>query len=83
MSDGIAPQGAGEAIGANAIVSEELQCPTCGSRRLRRLERKGFLQNKVYSFFGYYPWRCGACKASFYMKRRSFIKGTKEKKYVK
>lgn len=71
------------ALGERAHVLDGLQCSTCGSTRLRRLEREGFLQSKVYSFFGYYPWRCSTCKTSFLMKRRSLIKGAKETKYVK
>jgi hypothetical protein len=73
----------GEALGEHAIVRDKLQCPTCGSRRLRRLGREGILQTKVYSLLGYYPWRCGICKTSFYLRRRNIIKGTKEKKYGK
>lgn len=40
----------------------EIACPACGSRRLRRLPRSGFLQKRVYSFFGYYPWECPICR---------------------
>ena len=76
-------RGAEELLAEHAGIKEKWQCPTCGSRRLRRLERMGFLQNKVYSMFGYYPWRCGTCKTSFYLRRRSFLKGTREKEYFK
>ena len=83
MPGEIRPYIAEEALGKHAIGRGELRCPTCGSRRLRRQERKGFLQKRVYSFLGFYPWRCGTCKTNFYMRRRSITKGTKEKKYKK
>ena len=40
----------------------ELVCPDCGSRDLRRMRRTGFLQNKIYPMFGYYPWECALCR---------------------
>jgi hypothetical protein len=29
---------------------------------MRRLARSGVLQKYVFSFFGYYPWECFACR---------------------
>jgi transposase-like protein len=46
------------------------RCPRCDSENLRRLRRKGFLQGKIYSKFGYYPWRCTKCFSDFLLKRR-------------
>jgi hypothetical protein len=37
---------------------------------MRRLFRKGFLQNEVYSRLGYYPWECPFCKESQLIKKR-------------
>jgi predicted nucleic-acid-binding Zn-ribbon protein len=48
-------------------------CPKCGSR-LRRLERKGFLQIKVYPKFGYYPWECPVCRETSFLKKRYNLK---------
>jgi hypothetical protein len=45
-------------------------CPECGCKRLRRLARRGFLQRKVYSRFGYYPWECAACREPLLLKKR-------------
>ncbi len=50
--------------------SSELTCPKCGSGHLHRVERKGFLEKRIYSFFGYYPWRCHRCRQKFYLKKR-------------
>ncbi len=49
---------------SSEIASElsEIVCATCGSRRLRRLPRIGFLQQKVYPLMGYYPWECPICR---------------------
>ena len=38
-----------------------VRCDYCGNA-LRRLARQGFLQTKVYSRFGYYPWECPLCR---------------------
>ncbi|MBZ0266297.1 hypothetical protein K8I28_16690 [bacterium] len=40
-------------------------CPHCQSRRLRRMKRKGLLQNKLYPIFDGYPYHCGRCKKKF------------------
>jgi len=47
-----------------------VQCPTCGNEHPHRLERKGFFEVKILPMFGYYPWLCGACKTSFWVRKR-------------
>ena len=39
-----------------------MQCPGCGENRLFRIQRKGFLQRRIYALFGYYPWKCRRCE---------------------
>ena len=56
-------------------------CPHCGDNHPRRLERKGFLQQKVYPLFGYYPWVCGACKSTFLVRKR-YRRKSKKDEYV-
>lgn len=56
-------------------------CPNCGGSHPRRLERKGFLQERVYPLFGYYPWVCGACKSTFLMRKR-YRRKSKEKDHA-
>jgi len=60
------------------MVSEEwvpMQCPKCSEEDiLRRIERVGLLQEKVYPLFGYYPWECSGCR------KRSLMKDRGEKK---
>jgi DNA-directed RNA polymerase subunit RPC12/RpoP len=59
----------------------ELQCVSCGSERVRRIERKGILERRLFKLFGYFPWRCATCRAKFFLKRRS-REGDKPKEYV-
>jgi DNA-directed RNA polymerase subunit RPC12/RpoP len=47
-----------------------VQCPRCGSEYMKRTRREGFVQEKLYSIFGYYPWRCTKCLGNFMMKKR-------------
>jgi hypothetical protein len=57
------------------------RCAKCGSHKLRRVERKGFLQKKVYSFFGYYPWRCSTCRTRFLLRKRDY-RASRKKDYT-
>jgi predicted RNA-binding Zn-ribbon protein involved in translation (DUF1610 family) len=49
-------------MSASANGASQFVCPDCGSQHLRRLPRQGFLQKKVYTFFGYFPWECPICR---------------------
>lgn len=35
-----------------------------------RISRTGFLQRRVLSLLGIYPWKCGACGVTFLFPRR-------------
>jgi hypothetical protein len=37
---------------------------------MRRLKREGFMQLKVYSAFGYYPWECPICRDPMLVRRQ-------------
>jgi hypothetical protein len=37
-------------------------CRKCGAGGLRRENRQGFLQSKIFPFFGLYPWECVFCR---------------------
>jgi hypothetical protein len=45
-------------------------CSGCGSDQIRRVARNGFLQTKVFPFFGLYPWECPMCRKIFLKKDR-------------
>lgn len=49
---------------------EGIACPKCSSGHVRREERKGFLEERVYSYFGFYPWQCYKCRHKFLYKKR-------------
>jgi hypothetical protein len=48
-----------------------LLCPKCKRSDLQRIARKGFWQNKVLPYFGYYPWECPVCRTVFSLKKRN------------
>lgn len=48
----------------------DLKCASCGND-LRRLSRNGFLERKVYSYFGYYPWECPICRQRIFVKKKN------------
>jgi hypothetical protein len=55
-------------------VAEEatsILCPKCSSPRTHRMERQGFMQQKIYPFFGYFPWECKICRVTFLEKKRN------------
>ena len=64
-----------------AAATPKVECPQCGDNHPRRLERKGFLQQRVFPLFGYYPWMCGACKSTFLVRKR-YRRKSKKKDYV-
>ena len=41
---------------------KRLPCPDCKVVSMRRISRKGFLQKRVLSLFGLYPWECYQCR---------------------
>ena len=45
-------------------------CLNCGNEQMRRLARRGFLQNKVYPLLGFYPWECLACRTIMMLRKR-------------
>jgi transposase-like protein len=47
-----------------------LECPRCGGNYLKRKRRQSFLERRVFSLFGYYPWKCSMCGGSFQLKKR-------------
>ena len=49
---------------------EQVLCQKCGSQRVHRVHREGFLQLQVYPRFGYYPWSCKTCGALVMLRKR-------------
>jgi len=55
-----------------------LHCKMCGSSRVFRVFRQGFLQEKVYPLFGYYPWRCRSCRGAMMLRKRKIKRTRRE-----
>jgi hypothetical protein len=34
------------------------------------MKRVGFLQTRIYSLFGFYPWKCPECKTRYLLRVR-------------
>lgn len=82
MSFGSGSQAAEQALAGKAVVKTVVHCPECGSDRPRRMERKGFVEQRIFSFLGYFPWRCGNCKSRFFLRKRSRGRHSKREEYV-
>ncbi len=46
----------------NGVRVTEKVCFWCGSTKFRLVNRAGFLQMHILSFFGFYPWECVICR---------------------
>jgi hypothetical protein len=64
-----------------ARVEERLSCKHCGSGRVFRVFRLGYLQEKIYPLFGFYPWKCRSCKGYSMLHKRKRSR-SKQKEYV-
>ena len=51
-------------------VNGRIGCKHCGSDRLFRVFRQGYLQEKIYPLFGFYPWKCRSCKGYMLLHKR-------------
>jgi DNA-directed RNA polymerase subunit RPC12/RpoP len=54
-------------------LNSRVRCDYCGNA-LRRLARQGFLQKKVFSKFGFYPWECPLCREPMLVKQQHRLK---------
>ena len=56
-----------------ATVEDRIHCKHCGSGRIFRVFRQGYMQEKIYPLFGYYPWKCRGCRgySLLHLRKRS------------
>ena len=54
-----------------AVVKDRVNCRECGSGRVYRVKREGFLQERIYPLFGFYPWRCMTCREPMMLHKRN------------
>jgi uncharacterized Zn finger protein len=50
-----------EELVETASAKNQIRCKHCGNGRVFRIFREGYLQEKIYPIFGYYPWECKTC----------------------
>jgi len=53
---------------------DKVYCWKCGSDRVYRVERKGFMQEMIYPLFGFYPWRCKSCHRHAMLRKRKWAR---------
>ncbi len=63
-------QGVREDFAQKGTARAKVICRFCGSDRVYRLFREGFLQKGIYPIFGFYPWRCKNCTAHMMLRKR-------------
>ncbi len=54
-----------------------MTCTNCGSHRLRRIKREGFLRKNLAPLLGFYPWRCSVCGSVHLFRARGERKSTR------
>ena len=59
-----------DAFRERRISPVHVTCPDCGTQKMRRLPRLGFLQKKLWPLFGLYPWECPICRKTRLVQRR-------------
>jgi hypothetical protein len=47
-----------------------MECPNCQYEEIERSKRRGFVEKRIYSLFGFYPWRCVGCGWRFFIRAR-------------
>lgn len=51
-------------------MKKKLMCPNCRRDQLARIARRGFLRERLFPIFGFYPWECGMCRRQFLLLKR-------------
>lgn len=61
MSEVMVQEISAESVPESHSTREQVFCQRCGSGKVHRVFREGFVQVKILPLFGYYPWRCKNC----------------------
>jgi ssDNA-binding Zn-finger/Zn-ribbon topoisomerase 1 len=73
MSEVMVQEASAESVPEARSTREQIVCQRCGSEKVHRVFREGFLQERILPLFGYYPWRCKNCgNLEMLRKRRRF-----------
>jgi hypothetical protein len=71
----------GEELVGVTKAADGVHCRYCGSERVFRVFRQGYLQEKIYPLFGFYPWKCKGCKEHMMLHSRKRAR-SKKKQYL-
>lgn len=74
MSEEMVQEVLAENVAELRSAKEQVICQRCGRGRVHRVFREGFLQEIVYPWFGYYPWRCTTCGKVVMLRKRRRVK---------
>ena len=61
-------------LAQNARTWERIYCGRCGSDRVYRIQRVGFLREKIFPLFGVYPWECRLCRKDVLLRKRNKLR---------
>jgi hypothetical protein len=70
VQEGAAPGAFAGELAETSDAKSQVQCKFCGNGRVFRIFREGYLQEKIYPIFGYYPWKCKTCGKSMMLRIR-------------
>jgi DNA-directed RNA polymerase subunit RPC12/RpoP len=78
VSDGEAHTGHVDSLSQITKAKARIRCKRCGTEKVFRLYREGFLQEKIYPLLGLYPWKCKNCGEQMLVRKRRLAKTKKE-----
>jgi uncharacterized Zn finger protein len=70
MSEGVVQGAVAESVVDMSSAKEQIHCRVCGSDKMRRILRQGYMELNIYPLFGYYPWRCMMCGTHAMLRKR-------------
>lgn len=70
MSEGVVHGALAGRVVQRSSAKVPVHCQDCGSDKVYRVGREGYLQAKIYPLFGYYPWRCMRCGVHVILRKR-------------
>jgi len=71
MHDVSTQRAVGGEVGHSSQRTDHVHCRYCGSRKVYRLYREGFWQERIFPLLGFYPWKCKICSANMLLHKRT------------
>jgi hypothetical protein len=79
LQQGTTTEPLAEELAKTGGAKRRIHCSHCGSHRIFRVFRQGYLQEKIYPFFGFYPWKCKTCSGCMMLRLRESPQAKREK----